>query len=318
MTEDEKTLLKRMFPNHAARIDAANPQELERIEQTLALIVKSVSTLPTPLGHSILNIGATQRPESSTPIVANAIEALQKQWQKPLAVSAFSSILGLPQLLPKLSLKLPKIDLPIVKFPAIDWEKLYDRDEIALRFAAQNNWFIQPEAPYTITKDVEDCAGDVERLDQLMSEATSELKSEIRSRLLNDYPGRAAIIAEIFRLHDEQRYLASIPLAMLSAEGIALDVSKVSIFNRKKNRPEIAAWLDKQQLSNLAKAFLASLSESHPMSKGSNVERLSRHGVLHGRDTNYGSELFSLQAISLLGFVGWAFANDGLISDVNA
>ena len=105
---------------------------------------------------------------------------------------------------------------------------------------------------------------------------------------------------------------------MLSAEGIALDVSNASIFNQRRNRPEIADWLDKQELSHLAKAFLASLSESHPMSKGSNVKRLSRHRVLHGRDTNYGSELFSLQAISLLGFVGWAFTSDGLATDASA
>ena len=107
--------------------------------------------------------------------------------------------------------------------------------------------------------------------------------------------------------------LSSIPLAFISAEGIAYDVSERSIFNMDKNRPAIAGWLAKQEVSELASAFLASLAEQHPMSKP-RKGKLSRHWVLHGRDTDYGSELFSLQAIALLGFVGWAFAEDGLLT----
>jgi hypothetical protein len=61
----------------------------------------------------------------------------------------------------------------------------------------------------------------------------------------------------------------------------------------------------------------ATADKFNPMSKGGKNEskQLSRHRVLHGRDVNFGSELFSLQAISLLGFVGWAFAAGGLAFD---
>lgn len=250
-----------------------------------------------------------------TPAIGKALERIQKSWQMPLAINAFSASFGLAHRLPKMpALNFPTFDFPALKLPKIDWDDLHERDERALRFAAKHNWFIQPETTYTFTADIDGCAADVARLDQLFIEMTNELKSDILARLLRDYPKHGPLIEEMFRLHDEGRYLASIPLAMIAAEGIAYSVTEKSIFNTEKNRPAIAGWLEKQDLSQLAKAFLASLTEQHPMSKP-RKGKLSRHRVLHGWDVDYGSEQFSLQAISLLGFVGWAFAADGLVKD---
>lgn len=311
---DDKTILKRMFPNYAGRIDA----EKNGMSPMFDSIRRNLSSSAPELHRALSSgrkdmLGLMSMPNGlqMLPVLGKALEEAQKSWQKPLAVSAFSSSLGLANsLLPKLPpLALPTLSSPI-KLPTIDWHALQARDERALRFAAQNNWFVQPESYYSITADIDACSSDAEQLDRLFCEEIRGLKDRIRKRLLDDHPTRSSLIDEMFRLHDEQRYIASIPLALIVSEGLALDVADASIFNVSKNRPEIARWLDKQQLSGVAKAYMASLSERHPMStprKG----KLSRHLVLHGRDTNYGSEVFSLQAISLLGFVGWAFTADG-------
>lgn len=244
-----------------------------------------------------------------------AIENLAGAWKMPLAVTAFSRHLGLEQLLPSAYLNaLPALKFPSLALPAVDWANLNERYEQTLRFAALNNWFIQPETGISFFSKIEKCEADVPTLDQLFSKMTRELASEIEARLLKDHPRHSAQIAELFRLHKEERYISSIPLTLVVAEGIAHAVSNKSIFNLSKNAPEIASWLKTKDLSSMAKAFLASFDEQFPMSKP-RPGKLSRHKVLHGIDPDYGTELFSLQAISLLGFVGWTFACDGLLTD---
>lgn len=242
--------------------------------------------------------------------------ARQQLLTKSLALSAFWSSLTVPRLLTKLpTIKLPDIGSAILKPGAIDWLAMRERDERALRFASQHNWFIQPETPCDFAADIGACGPDVNRLDEIFSAITRKLMPDIQVRLLAHFPHRASLLNEIFCLHGEGRYLASIPLTLMCAEGVALDVSDSSIFNTKRNRPEIAAWLDKQDLTDLAKVFLSSLSEPHPMSKR-RPGQLCRHEVLHGRAVEYGTERNSLQAIALLGMVGWTFASDGLITEV--
>ncbi|MFW7342855.1 hypothetical protein V0R37_15105 [Pollutimonas sp. H1-120] len=250
-----------------------------------------------------------------SPAIGDAVERIQRLWRPPLAINAFASSIANNFQLPKLPIfDFPKINIPKFNIPRIDWDALHARDERALRFAARQNWFIQPETFYTFTADIDECGEDAAQLDELFMAMLKAIKTDVEKRLLADYPKHAPLIEEMFRLHDEGRFLASIPLALICAEGIAYSVTQKSVFNLDKNRPAIAGWLDKQDLPKLAKAFLASLTEQHPMSKP-RPNKLSRHRVLHGNQTDYGTEIFSYQAISLLGFVGWAFAEEGLVND---
>lgn len=251
--------------------------------------------------------------EFQSPAFLKAFETIQQPWKMPLAIDAFANSLGISHRLPKIpALQFPELNLPKFNFDIFDWEAMYERNEQALRKAAKHNWFIQPETTSTFAVDIQDCVRDASQINELFMEMTNGLKNEIRTRLVNDHPDRAPIIDEMFRLHDEGRYFASIPLAMICAEGIAQHESNASIFNTNNSVPQIAKWIEKQDLPRLAKAFLSSLAEPHPMSRPRPGE-LNRHAVLHGSDTQYGTEMFSLQAISLLGFVGWAFAADGLV-----
>jgi len=131
------------------------------------------------------------------PLIGKALEDLQKSWQMPLAMNAFSASLGLNESL----FKLPKWD-----FPKIDFNALHERDERAARYAAQHNWFIQPETFYDFAEDINECGEDISRLDQLFEKMTNSLKMEILDRLIREHPKHAPLIEEAFRPHDEKRY----------------------------------------------------------------------------------------------------------------
>ncbi|CAG2383049.1 MULTISPECIES: hypothetical protein [Burkholderia] len=193
------------------------------------------------------------------------------------------------------------------------WDSFYGAHERAIRHASAHNWFIQPESEVRLFEEIDDCRSNVAELDILMSESTRALLADIEHRTAHDFPPRAHIVSEAFELHRAGRYLASIPLMLATAEGIGWDDTGKSLFNVHRNRPEIAGWIDKNPERYHGITFLSALMESHPMAKP-RPGFLNRHQVLHGRQLDYGSELFSLQAISLLGFVGWAFSDDGLIS----
>jgi hypothetical protein len=192
------------------------------------------------------------------------------------------------------------------------WPSFFGAHERAIRHASAHNWFVQPETEARMFEDIEECGENVAALDSLMSESTRALLGNIQGRIAHDYPQRAHIVSEAFELHREGRYLASIPLMLSTAEGIGWNETGKSLFNVQRARPEIAAWIEKSPERRHGITFLSALMENHPMAKP-RTGFLSRHQVLHGRQLDYGSELFSLQAISLVGFVGWAFSDDGLI-----
>ncbi|MEB2500789.1 hypothetical protein [Burkholderia cenocepacia] len=193
------------------------------------------------------------------------------------------------------------------------WNSFFGAHERAIRHASVHNWFIQPESEARLFEEIENCGSNVAELDTLMSESTRALLGDIQRRIAHDYPPRADIVSEAFELHRAGRYLACIPLMLATAEGIGWDDTGKSLFNVHRNRPEIAGWIEKNPERYHGITFLSALMESHPMAKP-RPGFLSRHQVLHGRQLDYGNELFSLQAISLVGFVGWAFSDDGLIS----
>jgi hypothetical protein len=136
------------------------------------------------------------------------------------SIKAFASTLGLTNFKAVASM-----------VPVIDWKAKEENDERRLRFAARNNWFIQPETYASFMREIEECNEDIEALDELFMEMTSALIPEVTSRLISNYPNRAVILQEAFTLHAEERYYASIPLFLLSAEGIAKDVCNKSVFN---------------------------------------------------------------------------------------
>jgi hypothetical protein len=197
-------------------------------------------------------------------------------------------------------------------------EELQNRDGANLRTAALQNWFVQPETPVNFLACLSENIKNKEDVERIFAEMIEKNAEKISVRLQAAFPHRGEILREAFALHNEERYLASIPLMLTNAEGIAKNVSGKSIFSpgggwsKGGKPPKIAPWLEKQEMTRLAKIYLSVLQVEHPWSQNSNNGRLSRHLILHGNVIDYGRRIFSLQAISILGFVGWAFSSDGL------
>ena len=191
---------------------------IQPLQKNLISPPQTLDHFLAPSRELVQEMGATPLRVGQATIVGSTLLASQQLWTKSLAVSAFSSSLGMTGLLKKLPpIKLPDIGSAIFKLGAIDWRALGERDERALRFAAQHNWFIQPETPCDFAADIDACGADIARLDEIFTTITLKLMPDIRMRLLADFPHRAPVLDEIFGLDGEGRYLASIPLTLMKA-----------------------------------------------------------------------------------------------------
>jgi hypothetical protein len=195
---------------------------------------------------------------------------------------------------------------PVLRAVAsIDWSAWWERQRTAFLACARVGWFIQPEAPLGFAADVAESASTThEQLDAFFVEWTRSNLDEVENRLTVSFPERAPLLAEAFALHREARYLASIPLLLICAEGLVQDCTNKSPFSTLGEKPAVAAWSRDLSLESLDRLLADSLAVPHPLSQH---EGDSRHAIQHGRAVAYGSEIASLKAVSFLGFVGWLF-----------
>ena len=112
------------------------------------------------------------------------------------------------------------------------------------------------------------------------------------------------IISKAFRIHQEKDYDISIPLFLIQADGICLDVFGNEFFRVRKRALVARKSIDERNVDwiwdAMAEPFRVLLPITSPCRDS---DAWNRHVILHGRSLSYGTELNSLKAISLLSFL---------------
>lgn len=250
-------------------------------------------------------------------VIEESIKQIREaSWLKELG-RLFQGLGNGPQLAFDLQKK-PEQALNLLRFPIIDWEGYLEREVKSLAFAASYGWFIQPESDATISKHVEELEGNPEELDVLFTYFIERDMKAIEQRLVLDHPEHALFVQEAFKLHREERYIASVPIFLLVADGLSKASTGKSVFTGKsKGSPQIADWIRQQDFDSWADTFFGVLGKHHALSQHT-PGRLNRHKVLHGEDLTYHTKENSLRAMSFVGFVGWLLApGSDLVKSLN-
>lgn len=134
---------------------------------------------------------------------------------------------------------------------------------------------------------------------------------EVEAQLVADFPKRAGIFKEAFEAHREGRYSSAIALLLTQADGICAEVFGVVFFSieRGTDDPRTRKIVESLQLEVFEEMVLEPLITRGGVSARDTElsqypDSLHRHQILHGKDSNYGSKLNSLKAISLVGYLG--------------
>ena len=143
----------------------------------------------------------------------------------------------------------------------------------------------------------------------------------LTTSIIAAYPARAEILTCAFELHNEGRYIASIPLFFAQADGICdqnLDAHlfadgekrKLAIVERSRNAEPFTDVL--LELLQIKTPFNARISKYEAKDK---LRAPNRNCILHGscNHLDYGTEINSLKAFSLLAFVVLVFSKESLI-----
>jgi hypothetical protein len=188
--------------------------------------------------------------------------------------------------------------------------KLPQRTKNVLMILGIHGWYLDIEMPFpglwTLEKAINDSSTD--EANQALMEYFRKRTPEIEKFLIKTFPHRAKILCSAFKAHSRGEYDLSVPVFLAQADGICQELIGMQLFQKIKKAPAIAKYIETLAADTFQAAMLHPLSVTLPIS-ASKYERadtfmgLNRHQVLHGESTEYGTELNSLKAISLLNYI---------------
>lgn len=189
----------------------------------------------------------------------------------------------------KLASVIGKLNLPNYTFEEID------------RIFAKYGWyiprFIKMKIAFHILELFEE--EKTEEANKILIKYFKQNLKEIQADLIRLHPDRTNIINEAFLAHKKRLYFSSTILFLSQADGICDSI----IFTESK----LKKLKNKKESHHIVNVLLESNSLTsyyNPITKNSNFfSDLNRHGVVHGVSNDYGTELNSLKALSLLSCV---------------
>lgn len=184
------------------------------------------------------------------------------------------------------------------------------RENIKKIVAAQNpasyslskyGWYISEMIPLSDLVDIHQLfeVGKIEEADTKMADHYRENYVQIIRRIISRHKDRKSIIEESSQAHKSQMYFASTILFISQADGIC----DGTIFVRADKK---LSTIVKEQTPDIVYETLgkqSAIDEDTRITESSYYSELNRHNVMHGLKFDYGTELNSLKALSLLSFV---------------
>ena len=177
-----------------------------------------------------------------------------------------------------------------------------------LRIMAKHGWFLDDGMPIHYIMEVAYADDeDVKRIDELFIEHFRSRMWSIEAQVSGAYRNRRPLLQAAFGAHRNGLYELSVPLLLAQADGVFTEGLGGSPFTRKRResaRTTLATaaqstWTREVLLSALWAQAAVWLSESE---RGNSFSNLNRHQVLHGEVVDYGTEVNSLKAASLLNY----------------
>lgn len=166
--------------------------------------------------------------------------------------------------------------------------------------------------------------GEDSPLNDYMMAALNTAKDTIESKAYDDFPIRRNILECAFNSHWSGNYIASVPLLLIQADGVAYDKlgcleEKFQLFAMQKGKPRFSKILKQAKdccaIESYSDVFLSSLGVA-TMIHGSATDAVNsgnhfnRNAILHGISVSYANELNSYRAYSLFAMLAsWLTIN---------
>lgn len=183
-----------------------------------------------------------------------------------------------------------------------------EREKQNVVIMAENGWFPNWHTFYFEPDE------EVKDIDELMTLHLNDCWDEVTDQIIKLCPNREHVLRVAIKLHEEKNYIASVPLFISQADGIFCEEIKTFLFAGDKPKDVLENMLETGDLQRgffeeiLLEPYMIKTQFSESVRKSSAEDKKkapNRNGILHGhrKHLDYGSELNSLKAFSLLAFV---------------
>ena len=176
----------------------------------------------------------------------------------------------------------------------------------ALKLLANYGWYISEKLEVIQTiKLVKLCIDDKDfELNTFFIKYYSECISNNVNSLSEKFPDRKIMFEEALKAHNNKLYHCSTLLWITLCDGLC----EGELFKLKGDKKAINKWLTDNQTPIGYLKFIEVITkvnaiDAYTGNKINYKSQLNRHGIVHGFDINYGSEINSLKAFSLLVFI---------------
>lgn len=219
--------------------------------------------------------------------------------------------------------------------------RTYEKFLDVLAFALLG-WFIDPRMPVTfiqeaaaVLRDHSDQEGEggedsSEEFQLTLVQYFDERYQGIKSNVLRCFSERSDLLGQAFSAHENGLYSLAIPVFIAQADGAFRERRGIPLFEkfRSKYNPDFAKILESLKRNDfesheiawreylpLAFHFTTAgiIPFREPLEGRGNCSKpsFSRHAIMHGLTTAYGTRENSLRYISLLGYLAWSLADSG-------
>lgn len=204
-------------------------------------------------------------------------------------------------------------------------DSLPTRSREATGIASAQGWFFNWQRSFKETWHLIESlnnAKDADAVDEILKAHYTQNIDWYTNLVIGLYPERKEVIEAAITAHKSyapQGYYLSVPVFLAQADGILSEISGVSMpMSTRDGSTKGGSWVSSQIGDNKsAKQLLDQMLNLHTMDilksqkqreedtrSGKVFNALNRHQVMHGEVSNYGTELNSLKALSLLIFIG--------------
>ena len=188
----------------------------------------------------------------------------------------------------------------------IDFEDLFG-DEHA-NTLIEHGWCALMDAPESSLRAVAELfRTDPEAANERMRELVRSQVDSIERDVVEQFPRREEVLRDAFGAHRQGKFTLSVPVLMAQIDGFWYERSGRNLFGTPIEETIEFAMVGHAR-DGIAGQLLRSLANERWPLRQSKKERavgfsgLNRHKVLHGEDTDYGTEEHSLKMIALLHF----------------
>lgn len=175
----------------------------------------------------------------------------------------------------------------------------------------ERGWYFDLEMPFQSLGKIYDAfkAKDVD-IDKAMIMYFHKRSKPIRDEIIKRFKNRENIIQAAFQAHDRAEYELSVPIFLIQVDGLCYDITKHNLFQKGNRKLLICDYIEKLITGSFQSALLSPLKKPLPIymnkhERHENFNELNRHQVLHGESIDYGTEINSLKAISLLNYIAF-------------